>query len=101
MLEITDVARDKLKEVLSKNSGKYLRIAIEAGWGGPRLGLALDELKENEETIQVNGIDLLISDEVKSYSDGNKIDYIQSMDGEGFVIGKPGQTGCTDCSCWY
>jgi Fe-S cluster assembly iron-binding protein IscA len=31
MLEITDVARDKINEVLSENSGKYLRIAIEAG----------------------------------------------------------------------
>jgi len=101
MLEITDVARDKIKEVLSENSGKYLRIAIEAGWGGPRLGLALDELKENEKTTQVNGIDLLISDEAKPYSDGNTIDYIQSTDGEGFVIDKPGQTGCTGCSCWY
>ena len=101
MLEITDVARDKIKEVLSENAGKYLRIAIEAGWGGPRLGLALDELKENEETIQVNGIDLLMSDEIKPYSEGNTIDYIQSTDEEGFVIGKPGQTGCAGCSCWY
>ena len=101
MLEITDVARDKIKEVLSENSGKYLRIVIEAGWGGPRLGLALDELKENEETTQVNGVDLLISDEVKPYSDGNTIDYIQSTDGEGFVIDNPWQTGCTGCSCWY
>jgi len=31
MLEITDVARDKIKEVLSRNAGKYLRITIEAG----------------------------------------------------------------------
>ena len=101
MLEITDAARDKIKEVLSENAGKYLRITIEAGWGGPRLGLALDELKENEETTQVNGIDLLISDKVKLYSDGNTIDYIQSTDGEGFVIDNPGHTGCTGCSCWY
>ena len=98
MLEITDVARDKIKEVLSENSGKYLRIAIEAGWGGPRLGLALDELKENEETTQVNGIDVLMADRVKPFSDGNKIDYVQSTDGDGLVIGKPGETGC---SCWY
>ena len=63
------------------------------------MGLALDELKENEETTQVNSIDLLISDEDKPYSDGNTIDYIQSTDGEGFVIDNPGQTGCTGCSC--
>jgi len=61
--------------------------------------MALDELKENEETIQVNGIDLLIADMVKPHTDGNKIDYVKSPEGEGFVIAKPGQTGCTDCSC--
>ena len=101
MLEITDVARDKIEELLSEYPGKYLRIAIEAGWGGPRLGLALDELKENEETTQVNGIDILISDEVKPYSDVSTINYIQSTEGEGFIIDQPGQTGCTGCSCWY
>ena len=100
MLEITDAARDKIKEVLNENAGKYLRITVEAGWGGPRLGLALDELKDNEDTIQVNSIDLLMSDNVKPYADGNTIDYIQSTNGEGFVIGKPGQTGCEGCSCW-
>jgi Fe-S cluster assembly iron-binding protein IscA len=63
------------------------------------LGLALDELKENEETIHVNGIDVLISDMVRPYTDGNKVDYIQSIDGEGFIVGKPGQTGCEGCSC--
>ena len=31
LLEITDIARDKIKEVLDKNTGKYLRITIEAG----------------------------------------------------------------------
>ena len=31
LLEITDIARDKIKEVLDKNTGKYLRITLEAG----------------------------------------------------------------------
>jgi len=29
MVEITDVAKDKLKEVLNENLGKYLRIVME------------------------------------------------------------------------
>jgi Fe-S cluster assembly iron-binding protein IscA len=62
------------------------------------LGLALDELKENEVTTQINGIDVLISDQVKPYSDGNKIDYVRSANGEGFVIDNPGQSDCGGCS---
>jgi hypothetical protein len=34
--EISDVARDKVKEVLGENPGKYLRIVIRGvGWGAP------------------------------------------------------------------
>lgn len=32
MIEITDVAKDKLKEVLDSNPGKYLRVVVE-GYG--------------------------------------------------------------------
>lgn len=31
MVKITDVAKDKLKEVLNENLGKYLRIITEVG----------------------------------------------------------------------
>jgi len=31
LLQITDAARDKIKEILDENVGKYLRITIEAG----------------------------------------------------------------------
>jgi hypothetical protein len=31
-MEITDIARDKIKEVLNSNPGKYLRVAMQ-GFG--------------------------------------------------------------------
>jgi Fe-S cluster assembly iron-binding protein IscA len=31
MLQITDAARDKIKEILGENAGKCLRITVEAG----------------------------------------------------------------------
>ena len=58
------------------------------------MGLALDELKENENTIQVNGIDVLISDAIKPFADANTIDYVSSPYGEGFVMESAGQTYC-------
>ena len=64
------------------------------------MGLALDELNENEDTIQVNGIDLLISDDVKPAASANKIDYIKSPQGEGFIIvSKSGESGCGESGC--
>ena len=64
------------------------------------MGLALDEPNEKEDTIQVNGIDLLISDDVKPAASANKIDYIESPEGEGFVIAlKSGESGCGESCC--
>ena len=58
------------------------------------MGLALDEPNENEETTQVNGIDVLIADAVKAFTDGNTIDYVSLPDGEGFTITSAGHTSC-------
>ena len=58
------------------------------------MGLALDEPNENEKTTQVNGIDVLIADAVKVFADGNTIDYVNSPDGQGFVITSAGYTPC-------
>ena len=58
------------------------------------MGLALDEPNENEDTTQINGIDVLISDSVKALADNNTIDYVNSPYGEGFIIAPAGYTGC-------
>jgi len=50
------------------------------------LGLALDEPNENEDITQVNGIDVLIADTVKAFTDGNTIDYVDFPDGGVFTI---------------
>jgi Fe-S cluster assembly iron-binding protein IscA len=95
MITMTDTARDKLKDVLSANPGKFLRLEIEGfGWGGPRLGLALDEPGTNEVAAQVNGIDVLIPEDVKYLADKSTIDYITGPRGEGFIVGMEGSDGC-------
>ncbi len=95
MVTITDVAKDKIQEVLKQNPGKYIRIVVQgSGWGGPRLGLALDEPEENEKTVPVNGIDVLISENIKRYVEKNTIDYIDSPYGGGFSIGRAGSSCC-------
>jgi len=48
--------------------------------------LALDELRDNEVPVEVNGLNVLIADKVKGYVDGSVIDYIQSGNAEGFAI---------------
>ena len=94
MVEITDTARDKLKEILNENEGKYLRILLQGvGWGGPRLGMVLDEPDKNEQPLSINGIDVLIDEYERSFTDGTVIDYVKQANGEGFVI----NNSCSGC----
>ena len=50
------------------------------------MGMALDEPKENEQPVRVNGIDVLVSDSVRPLVDGATVDYVKHPYGEGFVI---------------
>lgn len=87
MVTITDKAKIKIQELLSKNQGKYLRLYLQGmGWGGPRIGLALDEPKDDEQPVQVNGIDLLVADTVEPWVVGSTVDYIENWYKKGFTV---------------
>ena len=50
------------------------------------MGLALDELKKEEQVYTVNEIELMIDESVLPYTKGNEIDYISNAYGQGFSI---------------
>lgn len=56
--------------------------------------MALDEPSGNEVPIKVNGLDVLIAEKVKGFTDSSTVDYITSPGGEGFTI----RNGSADCS---
>ena len=91
MIKITDIASDKLKDVMEKNKGKYLRVVFEGfGWGGPSLGLTLDVSKNNEHMFNVNGVDLMIDKSILPYTTDSQIDYIDNIYETGFVVSGSG-----------
>jgi Fe-S cluster assembly iron-binding protein IscA len=56
--------------------------------------LALEEPNEDEKAIQVNGIDVLIQDELKVYTDRSTIDYINGPGRSGFTISLDVRADC-------
>ena len=56
--------------------------------------MALDELKKNEAPVQVNGIDVLIEEELKPHTDGYTLDFIKSTNGDHFTLSR-----CAEGSC--
>lgn len=61
------------------------------------MGLALDEPQASEQTVAINGLDVLIDEQVKHFIDGATIDYITDKLQEGFVITPANGGG--DCAC--
>ena len=50
------------------------------------MGMALDEPKENEKPMDINGINVLIEESALPLVDGVTVDYVTDPDGEGFTI---------------
>lgn len=99
MLTITDTAREKFKELMKEHTGKFLRVVFEGfGWGGPSLGLTLDESKKEEEAYTINEIEVLIDNNVLPHTKGNQIDYISNSYGQGFSIAPTAGSSCGSCS---
>ncbi len=74
MIEITDVAKKQIQEILEKNPGKYLRIVVEGdGCAGPYFGVTLDEPEGQEVPIKINGVDILLSEQAKRYAEVTRI----------------------------
>ena len=48
--------------------------------------MALDEPEENEQPVQVNGIDVLIADFARPLVEDTTVDYITQGNGGGFTI---------------
>jgi len=106
VLEITDVAAEKAKDLL-KAEGKEgwgLRIFIHgAGCCGPSFGLDINETaSEGDETVEKNGLKVFVDKDASESLSNKEIDYVKTPQGEGFVVNSnepPSScgSGCSSC----
>lgn len=81
MIHIEEQAANYLQQVLEENQSKYLRLLFQGiGWGGPNLGIALEEtIQESDHVEEVSGITFLINERDKPYfQEGTMIRYEDS-----------------------
>jgi len=102
MLEVTEIAAQKVKEVMvSQNQeNAFLRLYI-AGFGcsGPSFGMALDESKTAEDDVfEAHGITIVVDKRCAPYLDGAVLNYVETEYGSGFQLKTPHQPDCSGCS---
>jgi len=101
MINVTEVAAQKIREALQAEGKEKLslRIYVEGGGcAGMQYGLVFEE-KENEgdEVLAQDGFNILVDRFSAPYLEGIEIDYVTSLQGAGFKINNPNATGSCGC----
>src|ERR671932_1318754 len=107
MIEITEPAASKLKELLEEQgkTDHALRIFVRGmSCSGPAYGMALDnEPRDDDNVAEVNGVRILVDPLSAQYVEGAQVDYVDGMMGRGFTVSNPtfqSAGGCGGgCSC--
>lgn len=101
MLQLTDRAVSKVKELLAAESkdGYGLRVAIQGGGcSGFQYGLTFENAeRDNDNVMELDGLKVYVDAMSGMYLDGVQIDYIETLEGSGFKIENPNATGTCGC----
>lgn len=100
MVEITPAAQKALSEYLGETSEKVVRIQFAGiGCSGPELKLSLEVPPEGALIEEVEGLKVVVDDDVLVFSDKQIIDYVKNDEMEGFSLTSSGGLSCGgDCS---
>ena len=101
VLALTDVAVERVKEVLAREGVKDggLRVAIAGGGcSGFQYNLSLDDSpREDDIVIEQDGVKLFLDPISQQYVYGTVIDYVNGLHGAGFKFVNPNATRTCGC----
>ena len=91
MVKVSEIAAEKLKEVISKEKNpENIMLRVEFGgfgWGGPKLQLTLEELKdENDVVVEAQGIKFVYNSGIEEHAANCFVDYSDKGFRRGFTI---------------
>lgn len=83
-------------EILKQDmKGKAARIYVAGfGWGGPKLGLSLDEIKDTDVVRDIDGVKFVIEKSLDQQYQEVLVDYEKSWFGKQFVVSLGYGGGC-------
>ena len=100
-VNLTDTASDKVKALLEAEGRDdlALRIAVQpGGCSGLRYQLFFDDRAlDGDEKIDFNGVNVVVDRMSQPYLGGAVIDFVDTIEKQGFTIDNPNATG--SCAC--
>ena len=100
-INVTDTAAAKVKSLLEQEGRDdlQLRIAVQpGGCSGLRYQLFFDERQLDGDVVSdFNGVNVVVDRMSSPYLNGATIDFVDSIEKQGFTIDNPNATG--SCAC--
>ncbi len=99
-IKISDVAAEKLKELLASQDeqDQALRVAVRGGGcSGFQYALALDKRKEDDHVFEHNGVSVLVDKVSMQFVFGSEVDYVEGLQGAGFAVNNPNVVAACGC----
>ncbi len=101
MIELTERAIDKVKEILDTQEPKPagLRISVVGGGcSGFQYAMAFENTPNMlDKTYDFSGLKVFIDQASMLYLDGAKVDYVETLEGSGFKFDNPNVTRTCGC----
>ncbi len=102
MVTVSDIARDKIFELKSKegkNENHGVRVAVEGGGcSGLMYNLAFDaEEQPNDHTFEDKGVKIFVDKKSLLYLLGTELDFSDGLNGKGFHFKNPNATRTCGC----
>ncbi len=100
-LQMTDAAANKVKALLEEENNPNLKLRVfitGGGCSGFQYGFTFDEnTREDDITIEKNGVALVVDPMSLQYLVGGSVDYTEGLEGSRFFIDNPNAK--TTCGC--
>jgi len=101
MLELTESAVGKIRDLIAEENNPNLKLRIfvqGGGCSGMSYGFTFDEIaNEDDFDLDINGVHLLVDSMSSQYLQGAKINYKEDLMGSQFAIENPNAQ--TTCGC--
>jgi iron-sulfur cluster assembly protein len=101
MINISEIANEKIKEMLAaeETPNLFLRIGVkEGGCSGFSYGMGFDdEQHDDDKVIEYSGLKVVVDSDSLKYLNGLEIDFKESAMGGGFTINNPNASATCGC----
>jgi iron-sulfur cluster assembly protein len=95
MFIVSENAQDQIAKYFKINEIKPIRVFLSQGCSGPRIAMAVDEIRNTDKVFKINGVEYVVEKELLKQAQPIEVDFM----GDGFQISTSLKLGggCSGC----